>query len=104
MNEYMKRIEKMANYVDGAPDIDVADVIRCKDCHRRWHDGYCPIMKKTKHDAGFCDEAVTEEEMKDLLKERADRPYDAMGDDQGRGDAGDPWYRENFVDADAYKR
>ena len=40
------------------------------------------------------------------LKERAERPYDAMGDDQGRGgsvetkveDPGDTWYRENFVD------
>lgn len=38
------------------------------------------------------------------LKERAERPYDAMGDDQGRGgsaetrtqDPGDSWYRENF--------
>lgn len=40
------------------------------------------------------------------LKERAERPYDAMGDDQGRGgsaetkieDPGDTWYRENFVE------
>lgn len=40
-----------------------------------------------------------------LKKERAERPYDAMGDDQGRGgsaetrtqDPGDSWYRENFV-------
>lgn len=41
-----------------------------------------------------------------LKKERSERPYGAMGDDQGRGgsaetriqDPGDTWYRENFVE------
>lgn len=33
-----------------------------------------------------------------VLKDRAARPYDAMGDDQGRGGTADDWYRENFVE------
>ena len=33
-----------------------------------------------------------------VLKDRAERPYDAMGDDQGRGGTADDWYRENFVE------
>lgn len=41
---------------------------------------------------------------KRLLREREARPYDALGDDQGRGGSGpDAWYRENFTGAEAYE-
>lgn len=33
-----------------------------------------------------------------LKKERAERPYDALGDDRGRGGTADDWYQENFVE------
>lgn len=56
MNEYMKRIEDMANYVDGVPGTSVTKVIRCRECYRRWHDGYCPVMKKEVPDNGYCHE------------------------------------------------
>lgn len=32
------------------------------------------------------------------LKDRSERPYDAMGDDQGRGYTGDEAYRRDFVE------
>lgn len=34
---------------------------------------------------------------------RVGRPYDAMGDDQGRGFTADDWYRDEFASADVYK-
>ena len=41
---------------------------------------------------------------KRLLREREARPYDALGDDQGRGGTdADSWYRENFTEAEAYE-
>lgn len=39
-----------------------------------------------------------------IVDNRAQRPYDAMGDDQGRGETGDGWYQENFKEAEAYKK
>ena len=38
-----------------------------------------------------------------IVDDRAARPYDAMGDDEGRGETADDWYRENFAEAEAYK-
>lgn len=38
-----------------------------------------------------------------VLDDRHERPYDAMGDDQGRGETGDGWYQENFKEAEAYR-
>ena len=49
----------------------------------------------------ICSNAV--ERYKELIEERANRPYDAMGDDQGRGETGDGWYQENFKEAEAYR-
>ena len=36
-------------------------------------------------------------ELQEILKERAKRPYDAMGDDWGRSYTGDEAYRREFV-------
>lgn len=45
----------------------------------------------------ICSNAVAR--YKELIEERANRPYDAMGDDQGRGGTSlaDEWYRQEFV-------
>lgn len=45
----------------------------------------------------ICSNAVAR--YKELIEERANRPYDAMGDDQGRGGTSlaDEWYRNEFV-------
>ena len=45
----------------------------------------------------ICSNAVAR--YKELIEERAARPYDAMGDDQGRGGTSlaDEWYRNEFV-------
>ena len=56
MNEYMKRIETMANYVDNVPGMNIVEVIRCRECYKRWHDGYCTIMKQKVPEDGYCHE------------------------------------------------
>ena len=48
-------------------------------------------------------EKETEMQRAGILIDRATRPYDAMGDDQGRGETADEWYCENFIESDAYK-
>lgn len=43
-------------------------------------------------------EEGSEIEIPEILKERAERPYDAMGDDWGRGYTADEAYRREFVE------
>lgn len=54
-NKDKKEYEKtLLDYVDDLMVEDVVKVVRCKDCMKRWHDGYCPERKEITNDGGFC--------------------------------------------------
>lgn len=80
----------------------------CEDC-THFEEKKDSIIKDGKkvftirgcRNADICENAI--ERFKTMLQERSERPYDAMGDDQGRGETGDGWYQENFKEAEAYR-
>lgn len=58
-NKDKKEYEKtLLDYVDDLMVEDVVAVIRCKDCNRRWHDGYCSENRKQTSDNDFCSRAI----------------------------------------------
>ena len=83
----------------------------CKDCpyfrieanlvFDRTEKGPKAAAEYTCEHASFCQIII----QRYKRAERTARPYDAMGDDEGRGgETGDSWYKENFTRAAAYKK
>lgn len=50
-------VDFFSKVVASVPEIEADGVlVQCQYCHRRWHDGYCPVMKKEVPDKGYCHE------------------------------------------------
>lgn len=51
----------LLGYVDELYIGNVANVVYCQDCNKRWHDGYCHEMKRIMADVDYCSRARRKE-------------------------------------------